>query len=424
MTPVPAALLTRRVTTVVLIGLLSGQGAGAQVTNDHPGDSTPASLDPVPRSLFYQADDGEFQAELNGRLQLDAGVYRDIRNQRTYGAQLRRGRLGVTARLRRTWGMELEIEHSDDNFHVQDAWISYDGHPSALLKVGHFKEPFSLERMASSIDMTFLERALPNALTPGRNLGIGYSHWGNNWRLTAGIFGALEREPRSHEHERTADDGFATTTRFTVSPLKRTGRTVHLGVSASYRPSASDQPPPHVLRLRARPETRITRAWFLDTGRLPDINHISLWGTEAAVVMGPALIQGEYIRATVQRLPASPTSSASFAGAYVHTAWILTGEKRRYSHASREDSEFQRIIPSHQKGTWEIAARYSWLDLNARKTSVTGGHTRNLTFGLTWYANLHMRLLVNYVIVDDAVVNRAPKEHAPNIFQVRVQAHF
>ena len=424
MPPVPAARLTRRVTTVALVGLLSGQGAGAQVKDGHPGGSTPASLDPTSRSLFYHADDGQFQYRLNGRLQLDAGVYRDTRHQRTYRAQLRRGRLGVTARLRRTWGVEFEVGHSGTKLSIQDAWISYDGIPSALLKVGHFKEPFSLERLTSSVDTTFLERALPNALTPGRNLGLAYSHWGNHWRLTAGIFGQLERESVSHEHERTTDDGFATTTRFTVSPMKRTGRTVHLGVSASYRTPAINDTSPHVLRLRARTETRVNPTWFLDTGRLPDVNHFSVWGTEAAVVMGSVLIQGEYIQATVRRLPPSPTSSTSFAGAYVHTAWLLTGETRRYSHTSREDGEFQRIVPSHPKGAWEVAARYSWLDLNARKTSVNGGRARNLTFGVTWHANLYMRLLVNYVIVDDDVVDRGPDKHAPNIFQVRVQASF
>ena len=40
------------------------------------------------------------------------------------------------------------------------------------IKVGHFKEPFSMEELTSSKYITFLERALPNAFAPSRNTGI------------------------------------------------------------------------------------------------------------------------------------------------------------------------------------------------------------------------------------------------------------
>ena len=374
--------------------------------------------------LFCQSADKEFQYRLQGRMQLDAGLYRDVRNQLTSDAGLRRGRLGVTGRLWHAWRVEFEIEHDDNELKVQDVWLSYDQIPSVLVKVGHFKEPFSLEYLSSSLDTTFLERALPSPLALGRNLGVGYSQWGKDWRLTAGLFGRRLGELLMDDDGSIAGNGVATTTRLTVSPINRTGQTVHLGVSASYRTRVGESSRLHVVQLRSRSDIHYGRAGFPDREQLLDANHVSLWGTEVAVIMGSALIQGEYIRANIGQLPFSSMPSASFVGAYVQTAWVLTGARRLYSHTAREDGELGRVSSSHPKGTWELAARYSWLDLNTRTTSGAGGQADNVTVGLNWYVNLYIRVMVNYMIADDDVRVGEPNGHAPNIFQVRVQASF
>ena len=56
----------------------------------------------------------------------------------------------------------------------KDIWIGYTKAPFfGDIKVGHFREPISLERLTGLDHITFMERALPTeAFSPGRNMGI------------------------------------------------------------------------------------------------------------------------------------------------------------------------------------------------------------------------------------------------------------
>ncbi|MDR6306728.1 phosphate-selective porin [Nitrobacter vulgaris] len=46
-------------------------------------------------------------------------------------------------------------------------------------------------------------------------------------------------------------------------------------------------------------------------------------------------------------------------------------------------------------GAWEIAARYSYMDLN--DNLVFGGKQNNVTVGLNWYLNDNMRVMFNWI---------------------------
>jgi len=69
-------------------------------------------------------------------------------------------------------------------------------------------------------------------------------------------------------------------------------------------------------------------------------------------------------------------------------------------------------------GAWEVALRYSNLDLNDE--AVQGGEIDDLSFALNWYPNAYVRLMANYVNVLD-VVGGAHDADNPDLFQLRAQ---
>ena len=103
---------------------------------------------------------------------------------------------------------------------------------------------------------------------------------------------------------------------------------------------------------------------------------------------------------------------ARFSGGYVSLSWILTGEQKPYL---MDEGEFGKIIPkSNKSGAWELAARYSFVDMtdedayqnegafNAGNQGIFGGKAANITLGLNWYPNPSLRFMMNYIMVDNS----------------------
>ena len=85
--------------------------------------------------------------------------------------------------------------------------------------------------------------------------------------------------------------------------------------------------------------------------------------------------------------------------------YFLTGEHREYN---KESATFTRVVPRQRLawkrtgftggGAWQVAARYSYLDLNSK--GIEGGRVHDLTVGLNWFLNPNMKVQFNYFLTD------------------------
>ena len=100
------------------------------------------------------------------------------------------------------------------------------------LKVGHFKEPFRLEALTSSKYMTFMERGLPIAFSPERNVGfmLHDSFMDDKLSIQAGLF----REASSG-NDKKIDEVRNMTARLTFLPINDGQKLLHLGAAFSNR---------------------------------------------------------------------------------------------------------------------------------------------------------------------------------------------
>src|SRR5206468_5703677 len=117
------------------------------------------------------------------------------------------------------------------------------------------------------------------------------------------------------------------------------------------------------------------------------VTGVNTFDLEALWVHGPLSVQSEAMAAQVNRTGAA---SSLLHGEYVQVGWFLTGEHRPYDRIA---GAIDRVRPfedfflaqtadglSRGKGAWEVALRYSHLDLNDK--TISGGILNDVTFGV------------------------------------------
>jgi phosphate-selective porin OprO/OprP len=347
--------------------------------------------------------DGDFKLKIGGRLMTDWLWSSEDTKIKQYvgeqedGVEIRRARLYFSGLIYDNVEYKLQFDFAGGDADLKDAYLGLTDFPLGKLRMGHFKEPFSLEELTSSKYITFLERALPNIFAPSRNTGFMLHNTASDERTTTAI--GMFRSTDDYG-ENVDDGGYNITGRVTALPIyeDKGANLLHLGVAYSYRN------PDDSIRYRQRPEAHLTDR-FVDTGTFAG-DQVDLVGLEAAWVNGPLSLQGEYMMASADRLGSG--SDVDFDGYYVQASYFLTGEHRKYKTT---EGAFSRTKPEKNysaaggSGAWEIKARYSGLDLSDR--DITGGELNNITAGLNWYLNPNTKIMWDYVHADKDDVGQA-----------------
>lgn len=200
------------------------------------------------------------------------------------------------------------------------------------------------------------------------------------------------------------------TGRFTYAPLHEDQTLAHLGFSASWREVDEGGG----VRFATDPESAVADANLVSTGSIRDVEQFYVGGLEAAFIKGSVSIQGEYIHTALDR--EGDLEGLDFSGGYAYVIWFVTGEARPYSV---KRGTFGRIEPNRATGAFELALRYSVLDLN--DGPITGGTEGNATLGVNWYYRRNLRLMTNLI---HAETDSEGGNEDVNILQFRAQLNF
>lgn len=304
---------------------------------------------------------------------------------------------------------KLEVGVVGQQFSLQNASLALHGIPYlGTLRIGEFDAPMSLEMLSSSRASPLMERGLAvDALAPGSSSGFQFSNWLEALRVTwaLGFFSLGGSKDTGDASESPA----RVTARTTWCPWRSTGGLLHLGISASWGFSPSEN-----IRFRARPESFLA-PYMADTSEIDGEQEIVV-GLESAWVRDRLSLQGEYLTATVVR---NATRDPNFGGVSLIASWFLTDDMRNYNDG---EATFAALVPrrplswaARQLGALEVAVRGSYLDLS--DADVHGGRTGALTTGINWYWNRYVRLQVN---AGWAHATGGPRPGSAAIVQARV----
>jgi phosphate-selective porin OprO/OprP len=365
--------------------------------------------------LNFATEDGNFKLKVGGRvmndwlwISEDGDIKASSIGEQEDGTEFRRARLHVSGLIYGNVEFKVQYDFAGGDADFKDVYLGLTDFPIGRLRVGHYKEPFSLEELTSSNYITFLERALPNAFAPSRNVGamLHNSEFDDRMTWAVGVFRDTD------DYGTNVDDGgYNITGRITGLPIyeDKGASLLHIGAAYSYRN------PDDSLRYTERPEAHLTSR-FVDTGTMA-ADRADLLGLEAAWVHGPLSVQGEYVTADVDRMAGA--SDVDFDGYYVQGSYWITGEHRNYKAS---EGAFSRVKPKENfsfnsgPGAWDATLRYSKLDLDDE--NVTGGELEDITAGLNWHLNPNTRIMWNYVHADRDKIGEA------DMLMMRLQVDF
>jgi phosphate-selective porin OprO/OprP len=416
-------------------------GPTAEPAPSSPPPSGPEKVKGTPvmavwdNGLRFRSADGAFKLKVGGRITFDTAFIDEPHYWRLGGdkvkeedaTEIRSMRLTLSGDVYKDYFYKFEMEFAD-GAEIVDAYMGRDNVPYAgTVVAGQFSEPMGLEALSSSAQLTFFERSMPTlALIPYRSRGVMMTQGflDERLRLSLGAFnGGIDQ-----------DNYWSFTGRVFGQPWYEDDgrRLLHLGIAYSLRNPNGDY------RFSTRPSIHLANK-HLDTGNLP-ADDVDLSTAEAALVLGPLSLQGEYMRADMSFMQEWDEaaflnleqwfrlSDRHFDGWYVQASYILTGENRDYDP---EIGAFEGVIPKHKLllngdggwGAWELAARYEELSLNDfdMRSGVIGGEAENWTLGVNWYLTPNFKVMLNYVNSD---IDQFSYDGKVDAYEARVQATF
>ena len=341
-----------------------------------------------------RSDDKKFDLKVGGRIFTDimglqeSSAMNGKFGEETNTAELRDARINLVGSIYQDYIYRFEVDFAGGGSPViKDMYAGMKNIPYiGTFRAGQYKQPISMEEILSTANLTFMERALPNVFIPSYRLGLQVNNTALSERLT---WAASMYNESINDISDSNEWSFAS--RVTGLPWYEDdgAKLVHLGIGYTFRN------PERTLQYRQRPEAHMA-PYFADTGSFA-ANNANILAYEAAGIYGPVFLQGEYIQDYVNKTNSS--GYVYFQGCYAQVSYFLTGEHRQYDKAK---GIFSMLRPyknfsfnDHSFGAWEIAARYSYLDL--KDDGINGGELNDATLGLNWYLNPNMRIMGNYI---------------------------
>jgi phosphate-selective porin OprO/OprP len=384
----------------------------------------------------FATADGRFTANIRAIVMADAGRYfqkdnlgaavvaRDLNE----GVNFRRARIGFDGRLFKDFDYAFVYEFGgsgvEEAGRLYEASMTYTALKPLRIKFGAFEPNVGLAAATSTSAMPLLERPAPaeaarnvaagdsraalqvigNGMFGGGDTGVGV-RWLASGALTGNTLGGTQQ----------FDEQTAVLGRIALAPFASTDWQAHLGANFQRVISPNDATGGaagvrYPIQIRDRPELRLDGTRIVDAGAI-DSTNASVFGLEAAGQFGPILIEAETFKFEIERR-ASTLANPKFDGFYVQGSWVLTGEPRLYDPLEgRFAAPRQNVNFAPSEGAWgafEVAARYSVLDLNFREGTggptpaggVRGGEQKIMSVGFNWYLNPAIRTMIDYQHVE------------------------
>lgn len=395
--------------------------------------------------IHFATKDGNFTAGINGRIQVDSqsNVNQALNNggylpgagtmpsTLSDGMAIRRARLGVEGTFFKNTFYKFEYDFAragagnSTTSGITDAYIAYNFNKESLVKVGAFKEPFSLEEATSNRYTTFIQRNMAvDTFVDDLNtykIGIGANYATDRWMAAtslqteaAGVSkntSSAVGGDTSNRNGGAGDTAWEVNGRVAGTPWNESKtKFLHVGAGGTYMQINNNYKSDGSfsnggINFAHGITNNVDRTNIMNTGGLTagsrgtvgsrQADNLTRFGAETALVYGPFSAQTEYLRTDIS---GRGYTDEALDGYYGYATYFLTGESRNYK---AKTASWDRIKPNRNFdmkggiGAWELAIGYDYLNLNSG--IIQGGRASTAKAGINWYLNSHTRFMANYI---------------------------
>jgi len=348
--------------------------------------------------------DGAFRVRIRGYLHSDFRKYLDDDAKLgTDAFLLRRARPLLEATFFKIFDFRIMTDFGGGTAVVQDAYFDARFSKYFNVRSGKQKPPLGQERLFSATDILFIERALPTALVPNRDVGVQVYGDPTPWLgYQVGVFnGVID----GGSGDTDVTDSKDVVGRVVLSPFKAGKhdklQSLSIGIGGSTGTEIGTVAAPALAQVRSGGQL----VWFRyrTDGTAPNTTIAdgdrTRFTTHGQYYVGPLGLQAEYVRSKQAVRRAAVADTIGQEAWQVTGSWVLTGEA-----ATGRIIAPRKVFDLKKKqwGAFEIVARANALTVDddafpvfanpdqAARQATAGG------LGLNWYLNRNVKIAANY----------------------------
>jgi phosphate-selective porin OprO/OprP len=389
--------------------------------------------------LSLTSADGRFSAALRLTGQYDMGYYMQSARARALslgpnlssGDNFRRAQIGLQGKVFGDFSYYFNIDYGSGGStgtetpgHIQQAYIEYDGLAPFAFRIGSHPAATGLDDTYAATDQLFLERAAP--ADAARNMGGGDGrdaiellYLGDRLFASLAYTGDKVQGTGAFDEQQAvvgrlatvvySDNDWRVVTSAAATDVFRPDGTA--AASNGARPFTISNPPElnvddNSTKFVSAAGANVTDAWN--------------WNLEGAVTYDSVLAQAGYFKYGMDLRGVTSLRGQAFDGWYGEASWVLTGESRGWSSAAGAFTgpkpRVNFSLAGDGWGAFEVAARYSDLDLNDNAGlvgsavpagGIRGGEQRIVTMGLNWYPDPVLKFMLQVQNTQVSHINAA-----------------
>ena len=405
---------------------IAQQGAVETPPEEVPGVAPPVRVVAGQDGIAIESGNGEYRLQIGLLLQADGRfAAQDDTAAFTDTFAIRRLRPYLRGRILRRFEFYLNPDFAGGTLVVQDAYFDTIFSPAFRIRAGKGKHPFGMERLHSASNLLFMDRALPTALAPNRDLGVQVLG-----DVKGGVFSYLAGVMNGVADGGAADvdtnGGKDVSARVIVRPFTRNITSRFRGLGVAVAGNTGNQSGAAALP-SFRTQTLQQPYFSYATGAVANGRRVR-YSPQLFFFRGPFGGWAEYVHTEVPVTRNGVSDDIAARAWQVAASWVLTGETATDASAGVRPRAIFDPSTGHW-GAFQLAARVHELDVDQTAVDLgfaAAGSSRKAqswTVGLNWYLTGNVKYVLN---VERTVFdgNRAGARAAENGIAFRTQLNF